>query len=73
MIKGLIFDLDDTLTIHDELYDPNYLRIIREFFPDYKNNDLVNTVIMKNNWTHLDLNTKEIYQKALLYSLENHE
>ena len=39
MIKGLIFDLDDTLTIHDELYDPNYLRIIREFFPDYKNND----------------------------------
>lgn len=38
-----------------------------------KNNDLVNTVIMKNNWTHLDLNTKEIYQKALLYSLENHE
>ena len=39
MIKGLIFDLDDTLTIHDELYDPNYLRIIREFFPGYKNND----------------------------------
>ena len=39
MIKGLIFDLDDTLTIHDELYDSNYLRIIREFFPDYKNND----------------------------------
>ena len=38
-----------------------------------QNNDLVNTVIMKNNWTHLDLNTKEIYQKALLYSLENHE
>ena len=39
MIKGLIFDLDDTLTIHDELYDSNYLKIIREFFPDYKNND----------------------------------
>ena len=39
MIKGLIFDLDDTLTIHDDLYDLNYLRIIREFFPDYKNHD----------------------------------
>ena len=27
MIKGVIFDLDDTLTVHDDLYDSNYLKI----------------------------------------------
>ena len=25
MIKGGIFDLDDTLTIHEDLYNKNYL------------------------------------------------
>ena len=35
-----------------------------------KNNDLVNTVPMKNKWTHLDLNTREIYKESLLYPLE---
>ena len=35
-----------------------------------KNNDLVNTVLMKNKWTHLDLNTREIYKESLLYPLE---
>ena len=34
MIKGIIFDLDDTLTIHDELYDTNYLKVIDKFLPD---------------------------------------
>ena len=29
-----------------------------------KNNNLVNTVNMNNKWTHLDLNTKEIYEEA---------
>jgi len=36
MIKGIIFDLDDTLTIHDELYDKNYLKIINKFSPKFK-------------------------------------
>jgi putative hydrolase of the HAD superfamily len=34
MIKGVIFDLDDTLTIHEDLYNKNYLRTICKFFPD---------------------------------------
>lgn len=39
MIKGVIFDLDDTLTVHDDLYDSNYLKIIKTFFPDFKMKD----------------------------------
>ena len=36
MIKGVIFDLDDTLTIHEDLYNKNYLKTICKFFPDLK-------------------------------------
>ena len=39
MIKGIIFYLDDTLTVHDDLYDSNYLKIIKTFFPDFKMKD----------------------------------
>lgn len=38
-----------------------------------KNNNLVNAVSMKNKWTHLDLNTKEIYKESCLYPLEKDE
>ena len=34
MIKGIIFDLDDTLTIHEDLYNINYIKTICKFFPD---------------------------------------
>ena len=34
MIKGVIFDLDDTLTIHEDLYNINYIKTICKFFPD---------------------------------------
>jgi|TARA_B100001750_G_C15522398_1_gene613148 putative hydrolase of the HAD superfamily len=34
MIKGVIFDLDDTLTTHEDLYNLNYLKTIYKFFPD---------------------------------------
>ena len=37
MIKGIVFDLDDTLTVHEDLYNINYLKIIHIFFPEYKN------------------------------------
>ena len=40
MIRGIIFDLDDTLTVHDDLYDVNYLKIIKQFFPDFRRNNL---------------------------------
>ena len=36
MIKGIIFDLDDTLTIHDELYDISYLKVVEKFLPNSK-------------------------------------
>ena len=36
MIKGIIFDLDDTLTIHEDLNNKNYLETIWKFFPDLK-------------------------------------
>ena len=44
MIKGLVFDLDDTLTVHDDLYDFNYIRTINTFFPDFK---MSNSEILK--------------------------
>ena len=44
MIKGLVFDLDDTLTVHDDLYDLNYIRTINTFFPDFK---MSNSEILK--------------------------
>ncbi|MBK90645.1 MAG: hypothetical protein CL772_05655 [Chloroflexi bacterium] len=44
MIKGIIFDLDDTLTVHDDLYDFNYLRTIKTFFPDF---NMKNTEVLK--------------------------
>jgi len=40
MIKGIIFDLDDTLTVHDDLYDFNYLKTIKTFFPDFQMDNL---------------------------------
>ncbi len=47
----------------------NYKNGLKDVFR--KNNNLVNTVNMNNKWTHLDLNTKEIYKEAISYSLEN--
>jgi putative hydrolase of the HAD superfamily len=50
MIKGVIFDLDDTLTIHDDLYECSYLKVIEKFLPNYKNdsknilNIFINTI-----------------------------
>jgi len=47
MIKGIIFDLDDTLTVHDDLYDFNYLKTIKTFFPDFnmENNEILKIMI----------------------------
>lgn len=49
----------------------NYKNGLKDIFRE--NNDLVSTVKMKNKWTHLDLNTKSIYEEALLYPLEKNE
>jgi len=47
----------------------NYKNGLKDVFR--KNNNLVNTVNMNNKWTHLDLNTKEIYEEAISYSLKS--
>ena len=39
MIKGIIFDLDDTLTIHEKIYNKEYIRI---------SEDISNNIIDKN-------------------------
>ena len=68
MIKGVIFDLDDTLTIHEDLYNKNYLKTICKFFPDLKipNEEVLQIIISVVD----KIGTKKYFKKNLINIFE---
>ena len=64
MIKGIIFDLDDTLTIHDELYDISYLKVVEKFLPNSKIDSIKILKIFIN--TIHKIGTEKLFLKVLI-------
>ena len=49
MIKGIIFDLDDTLTIHEKIYNKEYIRISQEISKNIIDKNTLEIIIKKIN------------------------
>ena len=49
MINGIIFDLDDTLTNHEKIYNKEYIRISQEISKNIIDKNTLEIIIKKIN------------------------